>query len=44
MGVTIHFEGQLKSGSDFDSVMIKAKAFVQKNDMPYSNFTEPSKN
>ena len=43
MGVTIHFEGQLKSDNDFDSVMTKAKTFAQTNDMPYSNFTEPLK-
>lgn len=43
MGVTIHFEGQLKSDKDFDSVMTKAQSFAQTNDMPYENFSEPNK-
>lgn len=43
MGVTIHFEGQLKSDNDFDNVMTKAKTFAQTNNMPYSFFTEPLK-
>ncbi len=43
MGVTIHFEGQLKSDKDFDSVMTKAKTFAQTNEMPYETFSEPLK-
>lgn len=43
MGVTIHFEGQLKSDKDFDSVMTKAKNFAKKNGMPHNSFFEPSK-
>jgi hypothetical protein len=43
MGVTIHFEGQLKSDNDFDTVMTKAKKFAQTNDMPFESFSEPSK-
>lgn len=43
MGVTIHFEGQLKSDKDFGSVMTKAQSFAQINDMPYENFSEPNK-
>lgn len=43
MGVTIHFEGQLKSNKDFDSVMAKAKKFADRNDMPYVTFSETLK-
>lgn len=43
MGVTIHFEGQLKSDKDFDVVMTKAKNFASTNDMPYESFSEPFK-
>lgn len=40
MGVTIHFEGQLKSENDFNSVMTRAKNFAQTNEMPYDFFSE----
>jgi len=43
MGVTIHFEGRLKSDNDFDCVMTKAKFFAQMNNMQYINFTETLK-
>ncbi len=43
MGVTIHFEGQLKSDNDFESVMTKAKNFALKNDIPYEFFPESFK-
>lgn len=43
MGVTIHFEGQLKLDKDFGSVMIKAKNFALTNDMPHDSFSEPYK-
>jgi hypothetical protein len=43
MGVTIHFEGQLKSDNDFDSVITQAKNFALKNDMPYEFFAESFK-
>jgi hypothetical protein len=43
MGVTIHFEGQLKSGNDFDSLITKAQKFARVNDMPYQSFSEPVK-
>lgn len=43
MGVTIHFEGQLKSDKDFNDVITKAKNFAQTNDMPFESFSEPFK-
>lgn len=43
MGVTIHFEGKLKSDNDFDTVMVKATKFAQSNNMPYNNFSETFK-
>lgn len=43
MGVTIHFEGQLKSDIDFEKVMNKAKDFAVKNNMPYDCFYVPLK-
>lgn len=43
MGVTIHFEGQLKSNDDYDDVMSKAQNFAQFNEMPFDFFSEPLK-
>jgi hypothetical protein len=43
MGVTIHFEGQLKSDNDFNSVMTRAKNFAWTNEMPYEFFSVPLK-
>ncbi len=43
MGVTIHFEGQLKSETDYDSVIKVAVDFANKNAMPYSLFREENK-
>ena len=43
MGVTIHFEGQLKSDKDLDNVISKAKNFARTNEMPYETFSEPLK-
>ncbi len=43
MGVTIHFEGKLKSDLDFDQVIVKAKEFALANNMPYELFSEPYK-
>lgn len=40
MGVTIHFEGKLRSNEDFDFVMKKAKKFAIENDMPCKSFSE----
>jgi hypothetical protein len=43
MGVTIHFEGQLKSENDFNELISEAEKFAKKNEMEYSPFSEPSK-
>jgi hypothetical protein len=43
MGVTIHFEGQLKSETYYDNVMKVAKDFADENAMPYSFFSEANK-
>jgi hypothetical protein len=43
MGVTINFEGQLKSKVSFDEVMTISKDFAEKNNMPYSIFEEENK-
>ncbi len=43
MGVTIHFEGQLKSENDYNTVITKAKNFAHTNDMPFDSFSEPFK-
>lgn len=43
MGVSIHFEGQLKSENDFNSVITAAKNFAQNNEMPYEFFSDPFK-
>lgn len=43
MGVTIHFEGQLKSDSEFDTLMEIANDFAEHYQLPYSFFKEKSK-
>ncbi len=43
MGVTIHFEGQLKSDKEFESVIEKAIEFATINEMPFYHFNEPLK-
>lgn len=43
MGITIHFEGKLKSESDFDKVMTIAEDFARINQMPFSFFEESEK-
>lgn len=43
MGVTIHFEGKLKSNKDFDSVIEIAKNFAKRNDMDFLIFKESNK-
>jgi hypothetical protein len=43
MGVTIHFEGQLKSDYDFDNVMTIAKDFASENKMESNFFNESIK-
>lgn len=43
LGVTIHFEGQLKKDSDFDKVMNVAKIFAQENNMDFKFFEEDNK-
>jgi len=43
MGVTIHFEGQLRGETDYDRVMKVAEDFANENAMPYSFFTEAKK-
>ncbi|MBC7722061.1 MAG: hypothetical protein H7068_08560, partial [Pedobacter sp.] len=43
MGVTIHFEGQLKSDADYDKVMMTAKAFAEINAMEFSFFEASEK-
>ncbi|MGA9636873.1 hypothetical protein [Flavobacterium sp.] len=43
MGVTIHFEGKLKSDFEYEKVMLNAKAFAEANRMEYTFFTEEKK-
>ncbi len=43
MGVTIHFEGQLKSNADYDKVMMTAKTFAEINTMVFSFFEATDK-
>jgi hypothetical protein len=43
MGVTIHFEGKLKSEESFDMIITKATEFAVVNDIPYSVFFEENK-
>lgn len=43
MGVTIHFEGQLKGDSEFERVMEIAKDFAEDYQLPYSFFVENNK-
>lgn len=43
MGVTIHFEGRLKSEQDFDDVMSKATDFATQNKMAFRKFEENEK-
>lgn len=43
MGVTIHFEGKLKSEIDFEKVISLSKNFAEENEMPFSLFEEPNK-
>jgi hypothetical protein len=43
MGVTIHFEGQLKSNADYDKVMMIAKTFAETNAMTFSFFEATNK-
>lgn len=43
MGVTIHFEGKLKSDSDYEKVMLDAKAFAEANKMEHEFFAEEEK-
>ncbi len=43
MGVTIHFEGQLKSSTDYDKIMMTAKIFAETNAMKFSFFEASEK-
>ncbi len=43
MGVTIHFEGRLKSEEDYDAVMRKATNFAKQNEMDFKQFEEEEK-
>jgi len=43
MGVTIHFEGQLKSAEAFEKVIDMAKRFSEENGLDYFLFQEDSK-
>jgi len=43
MGVTIHFEGQLKTPKDFDKVVKISKNFAESNNMDYLIFEESEK-
>ena len=38
MGVTINFEGRLKSNEEYKAVMVKATEFAKKNKMDYCEF------
>jgi len=43
MGVTIHYEGQLNSITDYQTVIDKAESFAKINSMEYELFESPSK-
>ena len=43
MGVTIHFEGQLKSENDYNKLLQTAVSFAETNNMPYSLIAEENK-
>ena len=43
MGVTIHFEGKLKSNKDFETVMKISTDFAEQNDLDYLIFEEQYK-
>lgn len=43
MGVTIHFQGRLKSQTDYEQVIQKAEAFAVSNNMTYQKFEEDNK-
>ncbi|WPR70945.1 hypothetical protein SLW70_13535 [Flavobacterium sp. NG2] len=43
MGVTIHFEGKLKSDFEYEKIMLDAKAFAEANKMEHEFFTETEK-
>lgn len=43
MGVTIHFDGKLKSENNYEAVIQYAKEFAEKNEMEYSYFEEADK-
>ena len=43
MGVTIHFEGKLKSQDDYQKVIDTAKQFSVANDLTFSLFENPDK-
>jgi hypothetical protein len=43
MGVTIHFQGKLKSEADFLKLMAETEIFAIKNEMPFNYFEETNK-
>jgi hypothetical protein len=43
MGVTIHFEGKLKSDFEYEKIMLDAKAFAEANQMEHAFFAEEEK-
>ena len=43
MGVTIHFEGRLKSNQDYDDLVSKATEFAEQNKMDYKKFANEDK-
>ena len=43
MGVTIHFEGRLKSEQDYDAVMTKATDFAEQNKLDWKKFESEEK-
>lgn len=43
MGVTIHFEGRLKSDQDYEDVIAKAAVFAKQNKMESKQFEEENK-
>jgi hypothetical protein len=43
MGVTIHFEGKLKSEGDFEKLIDAAKLFAETNDFEYKLFEDSDK-
>jgi len=43
MGVTIHFEGQLKSDNNFEELIVVAKNFAELNEMDFNLFEESNK-